>query len=50
MKRMYYVGPDVHKQSIYYCVKQGDGTEVRRGEVAARQPVLRQWAQETLSF
>jgi transposase len=41
---MYYVGLDVHKKSIAYCVKQADGTIVREGTVAARRAELTAWA------
>jgi transposase len=41
---MYYVGLDVHKKSIAYCVKQPDGAIVREGSVAARRQDLSAWA------
>jgi transposase len=41
---MYYVGLDIHKKSIAYCVKQPDGVIVREGSVAARREDLRNWA------
>ena len=37
---MYYVGLDVHKKSIAYCVKQADGVIVQEGTVAARREEL----------
>src|SRR6266446_2513926 len=43
---MHYVGLDVHKKSIAYCVKQADGVIVREGTVAARREDLRSWAAE----
>ena len=43
---MYYVGLDVHKKSIAYCVKQGDGVILREGNVAARREDLSRWAAE----
>lgn len=41
---MYYVGLDVHKKSIAYCLKQADGAIVREGSVAARRDALSAWA------
>lgn len=41
---MYYVGLDIHKKSIAYCVKKPDGEMVREGSVAARREDLRLWA------
>jgi hypothetical protein len=41
---MHYVGLDVHKKSIAYCVKQADGVIVREGTVAARREDLGSWA------
>jgi len=43
---MHYVGLDVHKKSIAYCVNQADGVIVREGTVAARREDLRSWAAE----
>ena len=43
---MYYVGLDVHKKSIAYCVKQADGVIVREGQVAARRADLSEWARQ----
>ena len=43
---MYYVGLDVHKKSISYCVKQADGVIVQEGSVAARREELSVWAQQ----
>ncbi len=31
METMYYIGLDVHKRTISYCVKDGSGTISRRG-------------------
>jgi len=43
MERVYYVGLDVHKKKIAYCVKLVDGTLFCRGEVAAERKALGQW-------
>jgi len=47
MKSIYYVGLDVHKKSISYCVKKLSGEVVDRGSVAATRPALDGWV-ETL--
>lgn len=41
---MHYIGLDVHKQSIVYCIKKADGTRVDRGTLEATRPVLERWA------
>ncbi len=43
---MYYVGLDVHKKSISYCVKQADGVILQEGAVAARREELSAWARQ----
>lgn len=40
----HYIGFDVHKKTIYYCVKLIDGTIVEEGKLSARRAILRQWA------
>ena len=40
---MYYIGLDVHKKTISYCIKQADGTLVREGMVAATRGALDVW-------
>jgi transposase len=40
----HYIGFDVHKKSVSYCVKTGDGTIVEEGKLRATHEVLRQWA------
>jgi transposase len=42
----HYIGLDVHKKSVSYCVKRGDGQIVEEGKLAATREALRQWAQE----
>lgn len=34
MNNMHYVGLDVHKKTISYCLRQSDGTIVREGTIA----------------
>ncbi len=41
---MAYVGLDVHKKTISYCVKTQSGRIVEEGELEARRPVLTEWA------
>jgi transposase len=41
---MHYVGLDVHRKSISYCVKRADGTVLREGAVVARREDLNTWA------
>lgn len=41
----YYVGLDVHRQSISYCIKRPEGTIVREGKVLAQRQALTEWAQ-----
>jgi transposase len=40
----HYIGFDVHKKSISYCVKTADGTIVEEGKLRATREVLRAWA------
>lgn len=46
MNVTYYIGLDVHKKSVSYCIKLADGTLVRKGKLAARREELRQWAKQ----
>lgn len=46
MESIYYIGLDVHKKTIAYCIKTADGTKVRQGIVAAERQSLRQWLRE----
>lgn len=45
MKEIYYVGLDVHKKIIAYCVKTYGGKVVREGTIAANREALREWVQ-----
>jgi transposase len=42
----HYIGFDVHKKSVSYCVKSADGTIVSEGKIRATRQALRQWAQQ----
>ena len=44
MKETYYIGLDVHKQSVSYCVKTASGEILQEGKLAARREDLRAWA------
>ena len=46
MKRVYYIGLDIHKKTISYCIKLEDGTKVKQGEMAAERKALGQWISE----
>jgi len=46
MERVYYIGLDIHKKTISYCIKLQDGAIVRRGEIASERNSLRQWLTE----
>jgi len=43
MERLYYIGLDIHKKTISYCVKKVDGTIVQQGKVSAERKALLQW-------
>jgi transposase len=43
---MNYVGLDVHKKSISYCVRQADGTILREGSIVATRQALDAWMGE----
>jgi transposase len=45
MNVTHYIGFDVHKKSVSYCVKAADGQVVEEGKLGATHLVLRQWAQ-----
>src|ERR1700682_5182700 len=43
MQNMYYIGLDVHKRTISYCVKDGSGTIHAEGTIAATRFDLDRW-------
>ena len=45
MKQLYYVGLDIHKKIIAYCIKEADGSIIREGKIEATKLSLKQWAQ-----
>src|SRR6516162_7010324 len=42
----HYIGFDVHKKSISYCVKTADGTIVEEGPLRATHLALQEWAEK----
>src|SRR3954463_13117340 len=45
----YYVGLDVHRQSVSYCIKRPEGTIVREGKIVAQRQALLEWVQSLSS-
>ena len=43
MERLYYIGLDIHKKTISYCVKKVDGSVVQQGKIAAERKALLKW-------
>lgn len=46
MERLYYIGLDIHKKTISYCVKKVDGSVIQQGEIAAERKALRKWMED----
>lgn len=46
MESIHYVGLDVHKKTIAYCIKTVSGKTVRQGVVGTERKALRQWLAE----
>lgn len=46
MESIHYIGLDVHKKTIAYCIKAVDGKTVRQGVVRSDRPSLRAWLAE----
>jgi hypothetical protein len=44
MSVTHYIGFDVHKKSVNYCVKDAAGTIAEEGKLRATREALRQWA------
>jgi len=44
MSVIHYIGFDVHKKSVSYCVKDAAGKIIEEGKLRATCQVLRQWA------
>ena len=45
MNGMHYVGLDIHKKTISWCVRQADGSVVQEGRMAATREALDSWMQ-----
>lgn len=43
---MHYNGLDIHKKTIAFCCKEGDGTVVERGEIPATRNALEKWVRQ----
>ncbi|MFZ2951160.1 MAG: IS110 family transposase [Desulfuromonadaceae bacterium] len=43
METLYYIGLDVHKKTIAYCIKTVGGKTMRQGVISAGRNELRQW-------
>jgi len=46
MNNMHYVGLDIHKKTISYCVRQSDGTMLQESTIAATRPALDTWMRQ----
>ena len=46
MESIHYIGLDVHKKTIAYCIKTVNGTTVQQGVISAERKALRQWLTE----
>jgi transposase len=46
MNAIYYIGLDIHKKTIAYCIKRIDGVLVLQGTVAAERKALSKWLAE----
>ena len=44
MDAIHYIGFDVHKRSVSFCVKQSDGAVLAEGRLPAEREALRRWA------
>src|ERR1700691_2496243 len=44
MNVIHYIGLDVHKKTVSYCIKTAAGQIVKEGTVGAERSVLRSWA------
>ena len=49
MNVQHYIGFDVHKKSVSYCVKSSDGVIAEEGKIPARREALRQWAEKRIA-
>lgn len=45
MAELYYIGLDLHKKIIVYCIKSANGAVISRGTVAANRAALKVWVE-----
>ena len=43
-KNLHYIGLDVHKKTVVFCIKKADGEVVEEGRLYARFEDLHRWA------
>ena len=48
MLSMHYIGLDIHKKSISFCIRQSDGTIIAEGSFAANRQALDIWISRLL--
>lgn len=46
MEIVYYIGLDIHKKTISYCIKIDNGTKIKEGEIATERKAISQWLLE----
>jgi hypothetical protein len=46
MESVHYIGLDVHKKTIAYCIKTVAGKTVKHGTVRSERQALREWQSE----
>jgi len=46
MKGLYYIGLDIHKKIIAFCIKRSDGTIVDEGKIEATREALAEWVKK----
>ena len=46
MNAIYYIGLDIHKKTIAYCIKRIDSALVQQGTLAAERKALTTWLSE----
>jgi len=49
MQRDYFIGFDIHKKTMSYCIKRQDGQIIRQGKIDSTRKALRKWLSEAPS-
>jgi len=49
MESMYYIGLDVHKKTISYCLKDASGQVLQEGKIGATRGELDRWMKTLLN-